>query len=69
MTNVLVSFFASFKYICYGSTAIFNSFSARINFSRQILTSKVDPRAERDKGAVTIFSIQLIVFQTSQVTY
>ena len=40
----------SFEYLCYGSTAIINSFtlySAGIDFSRQILTTKVYPRAVR----------------------
>ena len=35
----------SFEYLCYGSTAIINSFtlySAGIDFSRQILSTKVD---------------------------
>ena len=37
---------ASFEYLCYGSTAILNIFLLRCG-DRQILTSKVDPRAKR----------------------
>ena len=46
---------ASFEYLCYGSTTIRNicySSSVGMDFDiyiRQILTSKVDPRAERIK--------------------
>ena len=41
----------SFEYLCDGSTAIiiFYSYSAGIDFRRQILTTKVDPRAIRVK--------------------
>ena len=39
----------SFEYLCYGSTAIINLFTLTcgvgIDFSRQNLTTKVDPRA------------------------
>ena len=45
---------ASFEYLCYGTTAIIHIFTLTVrgltlNFRRQILTSKVDPRAIRVK--------------------
>ena len=43
----------SFEYLCYGSAIIRNivySYSAGIDFSRQNLTSVVDPRAVGVKG-------------------
>ena len=44
----LLAFSNSFEYLCYGSTAITNifySYSVGIDFSRQNLTSTVDPGA------------------------
>ena len=42
---------ASFDYLCYGSTTITNMFTIEVwgFYRRQILTSKVDPRAVRVK--------------------
>ena len=43
-----LALFDSFEYLCYGSTAICNifySYSAGIDFRRQNLTTKVEPRA------------------------
>ena len=37
---------ASFEYLCYGSTAIINVLIRSVH-GRQILTTKVDPRAVR----------------------
>ena len=48
----------SFEYLCYGSTAIINIFILTARESdvhrRQILTSKVDPRAVRAKQTLDI---------------
>ena len=43
--SVILALPASFKYLCYGSTAIINILTCV--FTRQILTSKIGPRAER----------------------
>ena len=50
-----------FEYLCYRSTAIINisiniSYSAGIDFRRQILTSKIDPRAVRVKELIRMCS-------------
>ena len=52
----------SFEYLCYGSTAIINSFpltvrGSTLDFRRQILTSNVDPRALRVKCTVYAYII------------
>ena len=48
--------FDSFEYLCYGSTAIRNILSESDVYRRQILTTKVDPRAVRVKGLYLSFS-------------
>ena len=57
--TVLVTFSDSFEYLCYGSTNIINMFTLTVQrstlvYRRQILTSKVDPRAVRVEYMVTM---------------
>ena len=50
--------------MCYGSTAIihFNFFQWGIDFSRQILTSKIGPRAEKVKTNTGRCSVSVILY-------
>ena len=55
---VKIALSVSFEYLFHVSTAIINTYSFRagIDFRRQIVTSKVNPRTERVKYDLNLFN-------------
>ena len=56
----------SFEYLCYGSAAIRNIFyshSAGMDFSRQNLSTKVDPRTVRVMPAFVLTDLKGVTFK------
>ena len=63
----------SFEYLCYGSTAITNSLVRTVQgstldvYKRQILTSKVDPRAVSGNPLKPEFTIVILIHYNPQI--